>query len=87
MLHRFLHNKTAVGSVGIVLLVALLGIFAPVIAPHDPYAADILHKFAPFSLEYPLGTDNLGRCICCMESVRPWDWQCLPCWELLVLGP
>ena len=53
MLHRFLHNKTAVGSVGIVILVALLGIFAPVIAPHDPYAADILHKFAPFSLEYP----------------------------------
>lgn len=29
MLHRFLHNKTAVGSVGIVILVALLGMFAP----------------------------------------------------------
>ena len=73
MLHRFLHNKTAVGSVGIVLLVALLGIFAPVIAPHDPYAADILHKFAPFSLEYPLGTDNLGRCILSrmLYGIRP----------------
>ena len=73
MLHRFLHNKTAVGSVGIVILVALLGIFAPVIAPHDPYAADILHKFAPFSLEYPLGTDNLGRCILSrmLYGIRP----------------
>ena len=73
MLHRFLHNKTAVGTVGIVILVALLGIFAPVIAPHDPYAADILHKFAPFSLEYPLGTDNLGRCILSrmLYGIRP----------------
>lgn len=73
MLHRFLHNKTAVGSVGIVILVALLGIFAPVIAPHDPYAADILHKFAPFSLEYLLGTDNLGRCILSrmLYGIRP----------------
>ena len=25
--------------------------------------ADILNKFAHFSREYPLGTDNLGRCI------------------------
>ena len=63
MLHRFLHNKTAVGTVSLVLIVALMGIFAPVIAPHDPYATDILNKFAHFSKEYPLGTDNLGRCI------------------------
>lgn len=63
MLHRFLHNKTAVGTVTLVLLVALMGIFAPLIAPHDPYATDILNKFAHFSKEYPLGTDNLGRCI------------------------
>lgn len=63
MLHRFLHNKTAIGTVSLVLIVALMGIFAPVIAPHDPYATDILNKFAHFSKEYPLGTDNLGRCI------------------------
>ena len=63
MLHRFLHNKTAVGTVTLVLIVALMGIFAPLIAPHDPYATDILNKFAHFSKEYPLGTDNLGRCI------------------------
>ena len=63
MLHRFLHNKTAVGTVSLVLIVALMGIFAPVIAPHDPYVTDILNKFAHFSKEYPLGTDNLGRCI------------------------
>ena len=63
MLHRFLHNKTAVGTVTIVLIVAFMGLFAPFIAPHDPYATTILNKFAHFSKEYPLGTDNLGRCI------------------------
>lgn len=60
---RFLHNKTAVITVAIVLATALLGILAPVIAPNDPYETDILNKFQSFSLAYPLGTDNLGRCI------------------------
>lgn len=50
-------------TVAIVLFTALVGIFAPFIAPNDPYEADILNKFAGFSAEYPLGTDNLGRCI------------------------
>ena len=63
MLHRFLHNKTAVSTVTLVLIVALMGIFAPFIAPHDPYATKILNKFSQFSKEHPLGTDNLGRCI------------------------
>ena len=63
MLQRFLHNRTAMCTVAIVLLTALVGIFAPFIAPNDPYETDILNKFAGFSAEYPLGTDNLGRCI------------------------
>ena len=63
MLQRFLHNRTAMFTVTIVLLTALVGIFAPFIAPNDPYETDILNKFAGFSAEYPLGTDNLGRCI------------------------
>ena len=63
MLQRFLHNRTAMFTVAIVLHTALVGIFAPFIAPNDPYETDILNKFAGFSAEYPLGTDNLGRCI------------------------
>lgn len=63
MLQRFLHNKTAIATVGIVLITALIGIFAPFIAPNDPYETDILNKFAGFGAQYPLGTDNLGRCI------------------------
>ena len=63
MLQRFLHNRTAMFTVVIILLTARVGIFAPFIAPNDPYETDILNKFAGLSAEYPLGTDNLGRCI------------------------
>ena len=57
---RFLHNRAAVVTVAFVLLIALIGILAPLLAPHDPYVTDILNKFAPYSLEYPLGTIALG---------------------------
>ena len=60
---RFLHNRAAVVTVAFVLLIALIGILAPLLAPHDPYVTDILNKFAPYSMEYPLGTDHLGRCV------------------------
>lgn len=63
MVGRLIRNRAAVGTIGLVLIVALIGIFAPFIAPNDPYAPDILNKFAGFSQQYPLGTDNLGRCI------------------------
>ena len=60
---RFLHNRTAVATVAFVLLIALAGIFAPLIAPNDPYETDILNKFAEYDPQYPLGTDQLGRCV------------------------
>ena len=63
MLKRFLENKMALGCTVFILVIALIGIFAPLIAPNDPYANNILNKFASISKEYPLGTDQLGRCI------------------------
>lgn len=63
MAKRFFKNKTAVFTTAVVLLVALIGILAPVIAPNDPYETNIINKFAGYSLEYPLGTDQLGRCV------------------------
>lgn len=63
MRERFFHNRTAVMTVLFVLIIAAIGILAPVLAPHDPYETDILNKFAEYSLEYPLGTDHLGRCV------------------------
>lgn len=73
MFQRFIHNKAAVCSVSLVIIVALLGVFAPVIAPNDPYATDIASKYASMSIRFPLGADNLGRCILSrmLYGIRP----------------
>ncbi|MGI6055730.1 MAG: ABC transporter permease [Bilifractor sp.] len=41
----------------------LIPVFAPWIAPHDPVANDYAHSMVSHSREYPLGTDQLGRCV------------------------
>jgi peptide/nickel transport system permease protein len=48
-------------SAVVIVLLALMAIFAPLIAPHDPNAIDLLHPFAPSSGEHLLGTDDTGR--------------------------
>jgi ABC-type dipeptide/oligopeptide/nickel transport system permease subunit len=44
-------------------LVAAAGIFSPWLAPHDPLAADLSLRLMPPNPAYPLGTDQLGRCV------------------------
>lgn len=44
-------------------VIVLAGIFAPLLAPHDPLSQDLKLKFSMPSAEYPMGTDHLGRCI------------------------
>jgi ABC-type dipeptide/oligopeptide/nickel transport system permease subunit len=44
-----------------VLLVGALG--ASWLAPHDPTRADLKLRLRPPSLEYPFGTDWIGRCL------------------------
>jgi len=62
-LRRFKQNKPAVLGMGIIVLIAFTAIFSPFIAPHH-YTRQVLRdRFQPPSMEYPLGTDNLGRCI------------------------
>ena len=63
MVKRFFQNRTVVFTTFAVLLIALIGIFAPVIAPNDPYETNIINKFASYRVQYPLGTDQLGRCV------------------------
>ena len=63
MTKRFLQNRAAVFTSALILVVACIGIFAPIIAPNDPYETNIINKFAEYSLQYPLGTDQLGRCV------------------------
>ncbi|MEI7065625.1 nickel/cobalt ABC transporter permease [Dickeya chrysanthemi] len=56
-------DRLALLCVLLLLAVCLAGVFAPYIAPHDPTLTSIRHKYQGISLLYPLGTDNLGRCV------------------------
>ncbi len=50
----------AVGG-GLVLLLVLAGLFAPLLTPHDPYAQDLAQALQPPMAGHPLGTDQFGR--------------------------
>jgi len=45
----------------IVLTFVVMALFAPWLAPHDPFKIDVMHKFASPSLAHWAGTDQLGR--------------------------
>jgi len=60
---RFKRNRLALVGLSIVIIVILIALLAPVISPHDPYVTRPLRKLEGPSLEFPLGTDNLGRCV------------------------
>jgi peptide/nickel transport system permease protein len=59
---RLRRDKTTI-VFGVILLLMLAAIlFAPVLAPHDPFQSDMLHRLMPIGFEHhPLGTDELGR--------------------------
>lgn len=67
LLRRFGHISSnlrnyplgVVGGVAVIVFV-LVGMFAPLVAPHDPFQASRASLHAP-SQEYWLGTDQLGR--------------------------
>jgi len=43
------------------LVLVLAAIFAPVVAPYDPFAQDFMNTLQPPSLAHPFGTDHFGR--------------------------
>ncbi len=63
-LHALQSKKTqfclAAGLAGLLVLVALTG---PLLAPHSPFETDFAHILEQPSDKYPLGTDQVGRCI------------------------
>ena len=54
-------NATLLMAVGVVAVMALAAIFAPVIAPYDPDEVDLSAFYASPSTAHWLGTDGLGR--------------------------
>lgn len=57
---RWANASLYVGA-GILGLVAVAAIFAPLIAPHPPNAQELANAFQPPSADHIMGTDNLGR--------------------------
>jgi peptide/nickel transport system permease protein len=57
----FSRRKLAVVGLALVALMVFVAIFAPLLAPYDPYKTDILNKYAPVSTAHLLGTDDIGR--------------------------
>lgn len=63
MIKKTLKNPQAVMGLSIIALFLLVALFAPFLAPNDPDKVDILSKYLPAGGAFPLGTDNLGRCV------------------------
>jgi len=60
--NRLRHDPVTLGFGAIVLLIVLAAVFAPLIAPSDPYAESIIGRLKPFGWRgHLLGTDELGR--------------------------
>jgi peptide/nickel transport system permease protein len=56
-------NKLAVVALIVLVLLFLVALFAPVIAPHPYEQQHSKHTNETSSAEFPLGTDKLGRCV------------------------
>lgn len=59
VLNRFLKHKLAVAGLILFTLIVLMALFAPLLAPHDPYAVGASYQKP--SAEHWLGTDQSGR--------------------------
>lgn len=62
MMKKILHNPQALIGLALIALVTAVALLAPVLAPHAPDAVNLALKYQPASSEFPLGTDQLGRC-------------------------
>jgi peptide/nickel transport system permease protein len=60
--YRLRHDAMTLAFAAIVLLIILGAVFAPLLAPFDPYKESIVGRLKPFGWhDHPLGTDELGR--------------------------
>jgi peptide/nickel transport system permease protein len=60
-LRTFLRNRGAVGGAIILLLIAAMAVFAPVLCPTSPWDMVGAPLMPPGSPDFPLGSDMLGR--------------------------
>ena len=58
---RIVSQPLAAAGAVLLVLFAVMAIFAPWIAPANPASIDLLHRLAPPSAAHWFGTDELGR--------------------------
>ena len=58
---RARRDWVAVVCTAFICMVVIVALFAPWLAPHDPYQVDMARAYQGPSVSYPLGTDSLGR--------------------------
>ncbi|GCL74864.1 ABC transporter permease subunit [Paenibacillus sp. JMULE4] len=83
LMERLLKDRLAAASLAVVAATLLIGLCAPLIAPHSPNEANMELRFAGASWSYWLGNDHLGRCILSrlIYGIRP-----SVLWVLAALG-
>jgi peptide/nickel transport system permease protein len=60
-LRALMRHRAGMFGLTLVVLMALIALLAPVLAPHDPLAMNTPDRFARPSALYPFGTDEFGR--------------------------
>jgi peptide/nickel transport system permease protein len=63
LINNIKRNRLALIGFLIISALVLIALFAPLIAPHDPIEQNLDKRLLSPCMEYPLGTDDLGRCI------------------------
>jgi oligopeptide transport system permease protein len=58
---RLLKNRVAMLGLGIILIIALMAVVAPLLSPYEYSATDLKNRNAAPSAEHWFGTDKLGR--------------------------
>lgn len=61
VIRRFCRRKISVIAFCILILFILAAILGPVLWKADPLRQNYSERYMPFTMEHPLGTDNLGR--------------------------
>ena len=60
-LRVFFGRKVVLFGAVAILMIIVSSVFAPVLAPYDPYQQNLRETLQQPSLKHPLGTDGLGR--------------------------
>lgn len=61
VIENFKKNPLSLTALAVIILLGIVALFAPYIAPYSPTEIDVDNVLSPPSLKHPFGTDELGR--------------------------